>query len=180
MAVLFCNKLALRSSLTYRPLYLHCWVCVSLGSVGKMANYKEHEPMEEKSYQKISKEALTLQSMLLVLWIPNRFTAPWNEGRKRKIQGHSRSNLASSLWNVWKVQKGRQVKCTLMVWLRSQQTTESSLLSMDKRGMMLTFSTPLPVPLNHYDFNTDKVCNSLRIQVLVDTCAMSTWITEGQ
>ena len=24
----------------------------------------------------------------------------------------------------------------------------------------------------HYDFNTDKVCNSLRIQVLVDTCAM--------
>ena len=26
----------------------------------------------------------------------------------------------------------------------------------------------------HYDFNTDKVCNSLRIQVLVDTCAMST------
>ena len=33
---------------------------------------------------------------------------------------------------------------------------------------------------HHYDFNTDKVCNSLRIQVLVDTCAMSTWITEGQ
>ena len=84
MAVLFCNKLALRSSLTYRPLYLHCWVCVSLGSVGKMANYKEHEPMEEKSYQKISKETLTLQSMLLVLWIPNRFTAPMKRGKKKK------------------------------------------------------------------------------------------------
>ena len=27
---------------------------------------------------------------------------------------------------------------------------------------------------DHYDFNTDKVCNSLRIQVSVDTCAMST------
>ena len=25
---------------------------------------------------------------------------------------------------------------------------------------------------NHYDFNTDKVCNSLRIPVLIDTCAM--------
>ena len=24
----------------------------------------------------------------------------------------------------------------------------------------------------HYDFNTDKVCNSLRIQVLFDTCAI--------
>ena len=33
---------------------------------------------------------------------------------------------------------------------------------------------------SHYDFTTDKVCNSLRIQVLVDTCAMSTLITEGQ
>ena len=32
----------------------------------------------------------------------------------------------------------------------------------------------------HYDFNMDKVCNSLRTQVLVDTCTMSTWITEGQ
>ena len=26
--------------------------------------------------------------------------------------------------------------------------------------------------LQHYDFTTDKVGNSLRIQVLVDTCAM--------
>ena len=32
-----CNKLlALRSSLTYRPLYLYCRVCVYLSSVGKM------------------------------------------------------------------------------------------------------------------------------------------------
>ena len=30
----------------------------------------------------------------------------------------------------------------------------------------------LPDLSDHYDFNTDKVCNSLRIQVLVDTCAM--------
>ena len=25
---------------------------------------------------------------------------------------------------------------------------------------------------SHYDLNTDKVCNSLRIQVLIDTCTM--------
>ena len=25
---------------------------------------------------------------------------------------------------------------------------------------------------SHFDFNTDKVCNSLRIQVLIDTCAI--------
>ena len=37
----------------------------------------------------------------------------------------------------------------------------------------------VPANLMHYDFTTDKVCNSLRIQVLVNTCAMSTWITKG-
>ena len=57
-------------------------------------------------------------------------------------------------------------RCTSMIATRGKSSYPSRLQLMP--------------PSPHYDFNTDKVCNSLRIQVLVDTCAMSTWITEGQ
>ena len=39
-------------------------------------------------------------------------------------------------------------------------------------GWKSVSSTVLSIGSDHYDFTTDKVCNSLRIQVLVDTCAM--------
>lgn len=62
-----------------------------------------------------------------------------------------------------------------LVYLTSTTLCKASVMQCLGLGFKADISSKkwkLTPQTSHYDFITDKLCNSLRIQVLIDTCAM--------